>query len=80
MTIEPYPFIRVITFTMATFWSLRSYWDMGRSIDRWERRLEPFGIRRKWLRIQFLRAALRATVLDPLNLALILVLVSVWVA
>ena len=80
MRVEPYALIRAVTLTMASFWTLRSYWRLARSLDRWERRLVPFGISRKWVRIQLVRMMLRASVFDPLNLALFLILVSVWVA
>lgn len=80
MTLEPYPFIRAVTLSMAAFWTLRTVLRTIRFLDRWERRLAPFGIGRAWLRVQVLRMMLRASVLDPLNLALALALLSVWVA
>ena len=80
MRVEPYTLIRVVTFSLASFWTLRSCWRLVRTLDRWERRLVPFGIQRSWLRVQLVRTMLRASILDPLNLALILALVSVWVA
>lgn len=79
MRVEPYALIRVVTFVLASFWTLRSLWRMARTLDRWERRLVPFGISRSWLRMQLVRMMLRASILDPVNLPLILMLVSVWV-
>ena len=78
MTLDPYTFIRSVTLSLATFWTLRTVWRTVRFLDRWERRLAPFGIERRWLRVQVLRMMLRASFLDPVNLALFLALVSVW--
>ena len=80
MRLEPYPFIRSVTFAMATFWTLRSLWRSLRFVERWQRRLGPLGIERAWLWRQVLTMMLRASLLDPVNLALLLALVSVWVA
>ena len=78
MNLDPYTFIRSVTFSLATFWTLRMVMRTVRFLDRWERRLEPLGLQRIWLRRQVLEMMLRASVLDPVNLALSLALVAVW--
>ena len=80
MNLDPYTFIRLVTFSLATFWTLRMVLRTVRFLDRWERRLEGFGIERRWLRRQVSVAMLRASVLDPINLGLLLILVGVWAA
>ena len=78
MTVEPYPFIRAITLTMAGLWTVRSLVRMVRFLDRWETRIASQGFPRVWMRRQALILMLRASVLDPLNLALLLLLTALW--
>ena len=80
MTLDPYTFIRSVTMSLGTFWTLRMVLRTVRFLDRWERRLEPLGIDRSFLRRQALKMLLRASILDPVNLALMLALVTVWAA
>jgi len=78
MNVEPYSFIRAVTLTLATFWTLRAGFRMVRFLDRWERRLAGAGMDRAWLRRQALVFSIRTTVADPLNLLLMLVLTAIW--
>jgi hypothetical protein len=78
VVIEPYTFIRTVTLTLAAFWTLRGLWRMARFLRRWEARLVRFGARPAQLRLGATIFLLRATILDPINLALMLVLVRIW--
>ncbi len=76
--IDPYTFIRVVTLSLAITWSVLGYIRMIRFAARWYRRLAVLGYPSSWYRRQVTIAALRTTVLDPLNLALMLVLIGLW--
>ncbi len=78
--IDPYVFVRGVTMTLALCWTLLGLRRSVRFIRTWERRLEPLGVSRRWLRRQVAVVLLRATVLDPLNLALMLLLLGIWTA
>jgi hypothetical protein len=76
--IEPYTFMRGVTIALATTWTVMSVVRIVRFAGRMKRRLAPLGCSeeqwRRWLTI----ACLRATVLDPTNLALMCLLVAIW--
>lgn len=76
--IEPYVFVRGITLALGLTWSLTALLRVVRLAASWEQRLVPIGLDRRWLRRQLAIACLRATVLDPLNLALLLLLAALW--
>ena len=80
MNLDPYTFIRTVTFSLATFWTLRMVVRTVRFLNRWERRLGYVGIERRWLRRQMVVMMMRASILDPVNLALLLALITVWAA
>ncbi|MCZ6597436.1 MAG: hypothetical protein O7B99_07355 [Planctomycetota bacterium] len=77
--IDPYDFIRLTTLFLAAIWTARGLWRTWRFLRRWEGRLHDWGIERTWLRRMVVRMLARATVLDPVNLALMILLVSSWV-
>jgi hypothetical protein len=76
--IEPYTFMRGVTIALAATWSVMGLVRIVRFAARWKRRLGPLGFGeqdwRRWVAI----ACLRATVLDPINLALMCLLVAIW--
>ena len=76
--IGPYTFIRTVTLALGVTWTLTG---IVRIVDRardWQRRLAPVGSAPGWWRKQVVVVCLRATVLDPLNLALLCALVALW--
>jgi hypothetical protein len=75
---HPYDFVRAVTIVLATLWTISGVQRALLFTDRWQEHLGPLGFSNAWLRRQVLRVALRATVLDPLNLALMLALVLSW--
>jgi len=74
----PYGFVRLVTVALALFWGFRGVQRAARFELRWEGRVALLGVSRRWVRRQLARALLRATLLDPVNLALALVLVALW--
>lgn len=76
--IDPYTFVRAITISLATFWTLRGVWRMVRFARRWEHRLHPVGMPRPWLRRQIGLMVLRASLFDPLSCGMFAVLVGLW--
>jgi hypothetical protein len=76
--VEPYTYVRTITLGLGTLWTLGGIVRTVRFARRWHSRLAPLGLSDRWLRKQVLRFVLRATVLDPINLALLLVLLGSW--
>ncbi len=75
---EPYSFVRFITVGLATVWTVAGFIRLFRFGHRWERRLRSLGFSRQWFTRQILIVAARATVLDPVNLALICFLLGLW--
>ena len=77
--IEPYVYFRVVTFGLGLLWAC--FW-IGRIVRferRWRQRMVTTlhleeRVWRKWIAITFLRA----TILDPINLALMFLLVGIW--
>ena len=76
--ISPYAFIRIVTFGLATTWSVFAVLRMIRIAEEWKQELAPLGLEESWWRRQITIACLRATVLDPLNLALGCALIALW--
>ena len=76
--IEPYAFVRGVTIALGATWTLTALVRVVRFAASWEKQLVPMGLERPWLRRQVTIACLRATVLDPTNLALMLLLLGLW--
>jgi hypothetical protein len=76
--IGPYHFIRIVTVGLGVTWSAMALVRLKRSAREWKERLEPLDLDercwRRWIAI----ACLRATVLDPTNLALLCLLIALW--
>lgn len=77
--LDPYQFVRLVTFVLALVWTVRGIVRAWRSLRSWEQRLNRLGLQSSWLRRCVVVSLLRATVLDPINLALILTLAGAWV-
>ncbi len=75
---EPYYYIRAITLGLGFLWTVRGFYRLYRFARTWEHRLDALGLERRWLRRQIAHMTLRATVLDPLNLGLMLLLFASW--
>jgi hypothetical protein len=78
VTLNPYAFIRIVTVSLGTLWTLTAAVRITRFSRRWRVKLAVLGIDDRWWRRQVRTACLRATVLDPINLALLLTLVGLW--
>lgn len=78
--IEPYVFVRGVTLALGLTWTVTGLVRLLRFAASWEVRLAPLGLERAWLRRQVAIACVRTTVLDPLNLGLILLLLALWTA
>lgn len=78
MTLDPYTFIRIVTVSLGTLWTVTALVRITRFSRRWREKLDVLGIDDRWWRRQVRVACLRATVLDPTNLALMLVLLGLW--
>lgn len=76
--IGPYTFIRLVTFGLATTWSAFGLVRIVRFAAEVQEKLAPLGLPARWWRRQIAIACLRATVLDPVNLALLCLLVGLW--
>jgi len=76
--IEPYPFIRAVTFTLGLTWTVAGTVRALRLAASCKQKLAELGLEergwQRWIAI----ACLRATVLDPVNLALLCFLVALW--
>lgn len=78
MTLNPFAFIRIVTVSLGALWTLTALVRIARFSRRWREKLSILGIEDRWWRRQVRLACLRATVLDPINLALMLVLLGLW--
>jgi hypothetical protein len=78
--IEPYAFVRGVTIALGATWTVTGLVRLVRFTASWEARLAPLGLERRWMRRQVAVACLRTTVLDPVNLGLMLVLAALWMA
>lgn len=76
--IGPYDFIRLVTVSLGLVWTATALVRLLRSAREWKEKLAPLNVDerrwRRWIGI----ACLRATVLDPLNLALLCLLLALW--
>ena len=75
---EPWAYWRTVTLLLASIWCLSGLVRLLLFQRRWERRLLDLGVSRPWMRRQLLRVVLRVTVLDPINLGLMLSLIGIW--
>lgn len=75
---EPYAFVRAVTLVLAAFWALRGARRGLLGLRRLGDHFEGLGIGRHVVHRAAVVVALRATVLDPINLALILSLGGIW--
>ncbi|QDU69096.1 hypothetical protein [Engelhardtia mirabilis] len=75
---EPYAFVRAVTLSLAAFWTLRGLRRGLVVLGQLGEHFEELGLPRGVLHRAALRIALRATVLDAVNLSLILVIVGLW--
>ncbi len=78
MFIDPYHYVRWTTLGMGTLWTgmgIRRLFLFG---DRWRERMLYIGLKESWMKRQVLIFALRTTILDPINLGLILILMGTW--
>ena len=78
MIVEPYAFVRGLTIGLATLWTIFGLVRLYRFAARWRDRLVPLGLPDGWLRRQLFVFVLRSTVLDPVNLGLLLFLFACW--
>ena len=76
--IEPYVYVRAITMGLGAIWAVQWALRMSRFTRRWRERLVPLGASERWLRNLFVTTVLRATILDPINLALMFLLLGLW--
>jgi len=76
--IGPYVFIRAVTIGLGATWSVMALVRLLRDAAEWKEKLAPLHMDerawRRWIAI----ACLRATVLDPVNLALLCTLAVLW--
>ena len=75
---EPWAYWRTVTIVLAASWFLSGVVRLVTFHRRWERRLAEFGASRRWLRLQLGKLVLRVVVLDPVNLALLLLIGTIW--
>ena len=78
MLIEPYVYVRTITIGLGTIWFIQGLFRLRRFMRLWKKRLIPLGIPADLLRKAVLVFVLRTTVLDPINLGLLLLLIGLW--
>ena len=78
MSLDPYDFMRLVTVALATVWTLRGSLRTWRFLRRWEARLDDWGVSRAHLRRALMVMIARITILDPVNLGLILALGGIW--
>jgi len=75
---DPYRFVRFVTITLGSIWSVAAAFRLFRMSRRWETHMRRYGIPRSWFRRQILTIIVRTTVLDPVNLGLICLLAGIW--
>jgi len=76
--IEPYAFVRFVTISLGTVWTVAGIARALRTAREWRVKLEPLALDDAWWRKELTIACLRATVLDPVNLALLCLLLGLW--
>ena len=72
--IEPYTFVRSVTVGLGAIWTTTGLLRTLRTAKDLRERLSPLSIDDRWWRRQITLVVLRATVLDPLNVALLCLL------
>lgn len=76
--IEPHVFVRAVTFGLGTTWTLLALRRLVHFERRWRSRFALLGLADHWWNRQLRLLILRTTLLDPINLALLCLLVAVW--
>lgn len=76
--IEPYAFIRAVTIGLGVTWTIFGVLRVLRVSRRWKTKLALLQLEERWWTRRILTACARATVLDPINLALLLFLIGLW--
>jgi hypothetical protein len=76
--IAPHEFIRLVTLALGFTWSVVALIRMVRLERRWRERLDFLDAGDAWWRRQVVLACLRTTVLDPVNQALLWLLLALW--
>ena len=70
LALEPHVFVRGLTAGLAGFWTLRWLARTFRAVTELDRVAAHYGLSRGLVVRTVLRVLLRATILDPVNLAL----------
>jgi len=76
--IDPYAFVRAVTIGLGLIWTVSGLVRTVGVARRWRARLSVLGLDDRWWRRQVSTAVVRATVLDPVNLALLCTLLALW--
>ena len=76
--IDPYRFVRGVTFLLGATWTVTGLVRAWRFTQDGRERLRWLVFEDRWWRRQVALAALRTTVLDPINLALLCLLLAMW--
>ena len=76
--IEPYTFVRSVTIALGAIWTTTGLLRTLRTARDLKERLRPLSVDDRWWRRQITLVVLRATVLDPLNVALLCLLAWLW--
>lgn len=66
--------VRILALALGAYWALRGLWRSWRSIQRYDALAASHGFSAGFVRRTVLTLLLRATLLDPLNLALLALL------
>jgi hypothetical protein len=76
--IDPYLFVRGVTFALGATWTVTGLVRAWRFTKDGRERLRWLAFEDRWFRRQVALLVLRATVLDPINLALLCLLLGLW--
>ncbi len=76
--VDPFDLMRVCTLAIFGFWSVRGYWRTFQLVRRLERVAGIAGMPSRLVRVLVLKYALRVTIFDPVNLALLLAAMTLW--
>ncbi len=74
----PQDFVRLVTILLAAVWTVRGAFRIWRQIHELDELAASYGLRRGLALRASVDVALAATVFDPLNLSLILLLAGLW--